>query len=317
MKKLISLVVPCYNEEESLIYLYKEIKKVSYELSEYDMEFIFVDDGSRDGTLRVLKQLSSEDSRIKYISFSKNFGKESAMYAGLCTSHGDFVAILDADMQDPPMLLPEMIEKLESQDFDSVATRRVTRKGEPVIRSFFARLFYKIINRISDADIMNGARDFRLMKRPMVDAIISMSEHNRFSKGIFGWVGFRSYWIPYENTARVAGQTKWNFRKLLKYSFDGIISFSNVPVSLILILGLVVFSAGIIFALLYTVCSAALGFEAYSWMIMIFTLLLVCGIQLIALGIIGKYITSISTEVKNRPHYIIAETNDANAERIK
>lgn len=317
MKKLISLVVPCYNEEESIVILYDEIKKVSYELDRYEMEFIFVDDGSGDRTLDILKKLSEDDKRVKYISFSKNFGKESAMYAGLCNAHGEYVAILDADMQDPPMLLPEMIKCLETQNYDSVATRRVTRKGEPIVRSAFARMFYKIMNRISDADIMDGARDFRLMKRQMVDAIISMSEHNRFSKGIFGWVGFRTCWIPYENTERVAGKTKWNFWKLLKYSLDGIISFSNTPVSLIFILGASLFLIGLVLAAVCAMGVLLLNLSVDNWIIILFASMLVLGFQLTSLGIVGKYITNINTEVKKRPHYIIAETNENNAERIR
>lgn len=317
MKKLISLVIPCYNEEESVVILYEEIKKVSNVLDRYEMEYLFVDDGSDDKTLEILKELSEDDKRVKYISFSKNFGKESAMYAGLCNAHGDYVAILDADMQDPPMLLPEMIKCLETQDYDSVATRRVTRKGEPIVRSAFARMFYKIMNRISDADIMDGARDFRLMKRQMVDAIISMGEHNRFSKGIFGWVGFHTCWIPYENTERVAGETKWNFWKLLKYSLDGIVSFSNAPVSLIFILGVLVFFAGVVLAAVCAVGMLLLKLCIDSWVIILFASMLVLGIQLIALGIIGKYITNVNTEVKKRPHYIIAETNKTNAERVR
>ena len=317
MKKLISLVIPCYNEQESIVILYDEIKKVSYELERYELEYIFVDDGSDDKTLEILKELSKDDKRVRYISFSKNFGKESAMYAGLCNARGDYVAILDADMQDPPMLLPEMIKHLETQDYDSVATRRVTRKGEPIVRSAFARMFYRIMNRISDADIMDGARDFRLMKRPMVDAIVTMSEHNRFSKGIFGWVGFRTYWIPYENAERVAGKTKWNFWKLLKYSVDGIISFSNTPVSLIFLLGALLLFAGVVLAAVCAIGALLLKVSVDNWIIILFAAMLILGLQLIALGILGKYITNINAEVKKRPHYIIAETNDINAERIR
>ncbi len=317
MKKLISLVVPCYNEEESIAILYDEIKKVSYELDSYDMEYIFVDDGSNDNTLKILKKLSDDDKRVKYISFSKNFGKESAMYAGLCNARGDYVAILDADMQDPPMLLPKMINCLETQDYDSVATRRITRKGEPIVRSAFARTFYKIMNRISEADIMDGARDFRLMKKQMVDAIVSMGEHNRFSKGIFGWVGFRTYWIPYENTERVAGKTKWNFWKLLKYSLDGIVSFSNTPVSLIFILGALIFFLGFVMAAVCVISVLLLNISINNWIIILVAVLLVLGSQLTALGVLGKYIININTEVKKRPHYIIAETNEINAERIR
>ena len=215
MKK-ISLVIPCYNEEESLKYLYKELDRVAREMPTYEFEFVFVDDGSKDSTLKKLKELAAYDNRTTYLAFSRNFGKEAAMYAGLCNANGDYIAIMDADLQDPPSLLPEMVTYLESGDYDSVATRRVSRKGEPKIRSFFARMFYKLINRWSDADIADGARDFRLMTRDMVQSIVKMSERNRFSKGIFGWIGFRTYWLAYENVERVAGESKWNFWKLAK-----------------------------------------------------------------------------------------------------
>ena len=224
MKK-ISIVVPCYNEEEVLNIFYDEINKVSKQMNEYDFQFIFVDDGSRDNTLDIMKKLAEKDERVVFLSFSRNFGKEAAMFAGLSNADGDYVAIMAADMQDPPSLLPEMTAVIESGEYDSVATRRVDRAGEPPIRSFFARLFYKIINKISDADIVDGARDYRLMKRDMVDAIIEMNEYNRFSKGIFGWVGYKTKWLPFENVERAAGTTKWNFWKLLKYSLDGIINF--------------------------------------------------------------------------------------------
>lgn len=220
--KQISIIVPCFNEQEALPLFLQEIDRVCKGLSEYEFEWIFVDDGSRDGTLSLLKERAKEDSRIKYISFSRNFGKEAAIYAGLEAAKGDYTAVMDADLQDPPGLLPEMIEALESGDYDSAATRRVDRKGEPPIRSFFARMFYRLIRKISDIDIVDGARDFRLMNRKMKDAIVSMTEYNRFSKGIFGWVGFRTKWIPFENVERAAGETKWSFWKLLIYSIEGI-----------------------------------------------------------------------------------------------
>lgn len=229
MKTVVTAIVPCYNEEAALPYFLREIRKVADAMSAtYDLnfEFLFVNDGSKDSTLHILRTAAKEDSRVRYISFSRNFGKEAAIYAGLKNAAGDYVAVMDADMQDPPALLPEMYEALQSGEYDSVATRRVDRKGEPPIRSFFARCFYKIINRISDADIVDGARDFRLMKRQMVDAIVSMGEYNRFSKGIFGWVGFRTKWLPYENVERVAGETKWSFWKLFKYSLQGIVNLS-------------------------------------------------------------------------------------------
>ena len=228
---MISLIIPCFNEEESLPLFYPEATSVLRQMN-CDYELIFVNDGSRDRTLEILKELSEKDPHVIYLSFSRNFGKEAAMYAGFCNAGGDYVAVMDADLQDPPSLLPEMLEKLESGEYDSVATRRVSRDGEPPIRSFFARKFYQLINKISDADIVDGARDFRLMKRSMVDAIVSMSEYNRFSKGIFGWIGFRTCWLPYKNIERVAGETKWNFWKLFKYAVSGIINFSQVPLTI-------------------------------------------------------------------------------------
>lgn len=226
----ISLIVPCYNEEEALPIFYRETKNV-LETMPCEHEFVFINDGSRDRTLAVLKELAGQDGYVQYLSFSRNFGKEAAMYAGFCNVTGDYVAVMDADMQDPPALLPEMLDKLLTGEYDSVATCRVTRKGEPPIRSWFARLFYRMINRVSDADIVDGARDFRLMRREMVDAIVEMGEYNRFSKGIFGWIGFRTCWLPYENVNRVAGETKWNFWKLFKYAIDGIINFSQAPLA--------------------------------------------------------------------------------------
>ena len=228
---MITLIVPCYNEQESLPIFYKEVTAVVQKIKS-DYELLFINDGSRDDTLTILRSLAKKDSHVTYLSFSRNFGKEAAMYAGFCNARGEYVAVMDADMQDPPSLLPKMLEILESGEYDSVATRRADRKGEPPIRSWFARKFYHIINKISDADIVDGARDFRLMKREMVDAIVSMSEYNRFSKGIFGWIGFRTYWLPYENVERVAGETKWNFWKLFKYAIDGIINFSQAPLSI-------------------------------------------------------------------------------------
>ena len=240
MKNVLYIVVPCYNEEEVLEQTTKILKNKIENLIDSKKinsksKIVYVNDGSKDNTLSLLKTLANKDEHVKYFSFSRNFGKESAMYAGFCNATGDFVAVMDADMQDPPSILPKMIEILEKDGYDSVATRRTTRKGEPIIRSYFAKQFYKIINKISDADIVDGARDFRLMKKDMVDAIVAMSENNRFSKGIFGWIGFKTYWLPYENIERVAGVTKWNFWKLCVYAIDGIISFSNAPLSLSLI----------------------------------------------------------------------------------
>ena len=234
----ISIVVPCFNEQEALPFFYKEFKSLTTKMSYEDFELIFVDDGSRDKTLDTIKDIAKNDTRIKYISFSRNFGKEAAILAGLEHSKGDYVALMDADLQDPPAILPEMYEALTVEGFDSAATRRVTRKGEPPIRSFFARMFYKIMNKISKAELVDGARDYRLMNRRFVDALLSMKEYNRFTKGLFGWVGFKTKWIEFENVERVAGETKWSFWKLLAYAIEGIVAFSTAPLVIATIIGL-------------------------------------------------------------------------------
>lgn len=313
---MISIIVPCYNEQEALPLFHKEVSRVLQEMGE-SYELIFVNDGSRDSTLSVMRTLAEEDDHIVYLSFSRNFGKESAMYAGFCNARGDYVAVMDADLQDPPALLPEMFALLQSGEYDSVATRRETRAGEPPIRSWFARRFYKLINRISDADIVDGARDFRLMRRSMVDAILSMSEYNRFSKGIFGWVGFRTYWLPYENVERVAGQTKWNFWGLCKYAIDGIIDFSQAPLSMASWFGIGM-TACSIFALLFIIIRRLIwGDPVAGWASTICTILLIGGLQLFFLGIIGQYIAKIYLETKHRPHFIVSESNRSDASMIR
>lgn len=313
---MISIIVPCYNEQEALPLFHKEVSRVLQEMGE-SYELIFVNDGSRDSTLSVMRTLAEEDDHIVYLSFSRNFGKESAMYAGFCNARGDYVAVMDADLQDPPALLPEMFALLQSGEYDSVATRRETRAGEPPIRSWFARRFYKLINRISDADIVDGARDFRLMRRSMVDAILSMSEYNRFSKGIFGWVGFRTYWLPYENVERVAGQTKWNFWGLCKYAIDGIIDFSQAPLSMASWCGIGM-TACSIFALLFIIIRRLVwGDPVAGWASTICTILLIGGLQLFFLGIIGQYIAKIYLETKHRPHFIVSESNRSDASMIR
>ena len=308
-KELISIIVPCYNEEEMLPIFYEEIDRISKLMDFVIFEFIFVNDGSKDQTLNKLKELSSNDVRVHYFSFSRNFGKEAAMYAGFCNARGDYVAVMDADLQDPPSLLPEMLEKLESGEYDSVATRRVSRDGEPPIRSFFARKFYRLINKISDADIVDGARDFRLMKRSMVDAIVSMSEYNRFSKGIFGWIGFKTLWLPYKNIERVAGETKWNFWKLFKYAISGIINFSQAPLTIASWFGTSM--TGVSFLALIVIVLRKLIFDdpVDGWASIICVIIFIGGLQLFCLGIMGQYIAKTYMEVKNRPHYIIAESN--------
>ena len=314
--KWVTLIVPCYNEEESLPIFFDAIRKEAANLPDYQFDFLFVDDGSKDRTLDLLKEMACHDTRVRFLSFSRNFGKEAAMYAGFVNSTGDFVAVMDADMQDPPSLLPEMLKVLEAGDFDSVATRRITRKGEPFIRSVFARMFYRIINRISDADVVDGARDFRLMRREMVEAIVSMCEYNRFSKGIFGWIGFKTKWLPYENIKRAAGETKWNFFSLFKYSIDGIVNFSQTPLSIASYTG-ILFTLIAFFMIVFVFVRRLLfGDPVAGWASTICIILFIGGIQLLCMGIMGQYLAKTYLEVKQRPHYIVAESNDEKAVRI-
>lgn len=308
-KDKVSIIVPCYNEEESLELFYKEFIKHIKKLENADYELLFVNDGSKDRTMEVIFKLAKKDKNVKYISFSRNFGKEAAMYAGLQNSTGDYVAIMDADLQDPPSLLPEMLETLRNENYDSVATRRVTRKGEPPIRSFFARLFYKIINKISKADIVDGARDYRLMNRKMVNAIVEMGEYNRFSKGIFGWVGFKTKWLAYENIERVAGETKWNFWKLFLYSLEGIVAFSTVPLTLASLLGILFIFVSFIVILIIIAKTLIFGDSTSGWPSLVCIIFFVSGIQLFCLGIIGQYLSKTYLEVKKRPIYIVDKTN--------
>ncbi|MCQ2450526.1 MAG: glycosyltransferase family 2 protein [Clostridia bacterium] len=311
----ISLIVPCFNEGKTVALFYKEVIKVLSKIK-YDYELLFIDDGSTDNTLKILKEISKENKNIKYISFSRNFGKEAAMYAGFSNASGDFVAVMDADMQDPPSLLPDMLELLENNDYDSVATRRVSRKGEPVIRSFFARMFYKLINRFSDADIVDGARDFRLMKREMVDAVVAMGEANRFSKGIFGWIGFKTYWLSYENNERIAGETKWSFWKLFKYAIDGIINFSQVPLNLASWFGIIMTVISFLVMLVIIFKKILFGDPVAGWPSTICFILFIGGIQLFCIGVMGQYLSKTYSETKRRPHYIISQTNDENIKKI-
>lgn len=308
MKKLISIVIPCYNEEETIPYFYKEITKISEEINKTNFEFIFVNDGSKDDTLKLLKELSKKDKRVRFVSFSRNFGKEAAMYAGFEYSKGDYVAVMDADLQDPPYLLKEMYKTLENSDYDCVATRRVTRKGEPVIRSFFARCFYKIINKMSKYEMVDGARDYRLMTRKMVDSIISLKEYNRYSKGLFSFVGFNTKWIEYENVNRVAGETKWSFWKLFKYALEGIVAFSTVPLSFASILGIIFCIISLIFVIVIIVKTLIFGDPTSGWPSLACIILFVSGIQLFCMGIIGQYLAKAYLETKNRPIYIVKET---------
>ncbi len=306
----ISVVVSCYNEQEALPLFYEEITKIAKQLKQAEFEFIFVNDGSKDNTLSIIKELSKKDERVKYISFSRNFGKESAMYAGLKRATGDYISIMDADLQDPPKLLIEMYETLKQKEYDCVATRRVTRKGEPPIRSFFARMFYKLINKISKTEIVDGARDFRLMTKQMVEAILSMEEYNRFSKGIFGWVGFNTKWLEYENVERVAGETKWSFWKLFKYSIDGILAFSTAPLVISTIMGILFCFVAFLLIIFVVVKTLIYGDPVSGWPSTICIILFVGGIQLFCIGIIGQYLSKTYLEVKKRPIYIVKETEE-------
>ena len=305
----ISVIVPCFNEQESLPFFYEEINKVSKQMNALSFEFIFVDDGSKDNTLSVIKEYASKDERVKYISFSRNFGKEAAIYAGFEACTGDYAVLMDADLQDPPSLLPEMYRAIKEEGYDSAATRRVTRKGEPPIRSFFARMFYKIINRISEADIVDGARDYRLMTRTMVDTIISMNEYNRFSKGIFGWIGFNTKWIEYENVERVAGETKWSFWKLFKYSLEGITAFSVEPLQIASVFGMFFSLIALIMIIVIIVRTLVFGDPTSGWPSLVCIIMLIGGIQLLCIGILGQYLSKTYLETKHRPIYVTKDTN--------
>lgn len=305
----ISIVVPCYNEEKSLPIFYEELKKHTDSFENAEFEFIFVNDGSFDKTLEIIKNLNQTDSRIKYISFSRNFGKESAIYAGLEKSTGDFVTIMDADLQDPPSLLAEMYKSVTEENFDAVGTRRVTRKGEPIIRSFFAKLFYKLINKMSKIEMVDGARDYIFMKRIVVDSILSLQEYNRYSKGLFSFVGFNVKWIEYENVQRVAGETKWSFWKLVSYALEGITAFSTTPLIFSSLLGLMFCLISFIFIVVIIIKTLWLGDPTSGWPSLVCIIFMVSGIQLFSLGIIGQYLSKTYLEVKKRPIYIIKETN--------
>lgn len=307
--ELITLIIPCYNEQESLPLLYPELVKVATQMSAQSFEFLFVNDGSKDRTLQILKELAQKDTRVKYISFSRNFGKESAMYAGLEHAKGDYVAFLDADMQDPPSLLPEMFHAIKEEGYDSAATRRVSRKGEPAIRSFFARMFYKIMNHISDTDIVDGARDFRLMNRQFVNALLELKEYNRFSKGLFGWVGYKTKWIEYENVKRVAGETKWSFWSLFRYSIEGILAFTTAPLVLASILGVLLCFIAFVFILFIIIRKLCFNNSVNGWASMVCIISLLGGTQLFSIGVLGQYLAKLYSEIKNRPIYLVRETN--------
>lgn len=309
MAELISLVVPCYNEEQSLPYFWKETTAVMRQMDYLDFEVIFVDDGSRDKTLEVLRALASSDSRVKYLSFSRNFGKEAAMYAGLEHAKGDYAAVMDADLQDPPALLEEMYRAVTQEGYDSAATRRVTRKGEPPIRSFFARMFYRIINKMADVEIVDGARDFRLMNRKFLNALLELKERNRFSKGLFGWVGFKTKWLEFENVERVAGETKWSFWKLFKYSIEGIVAFTTTPLTLASFMGFLLCMVALCSTVFIVVRKLLFGDPVSGWASTASIITFIGGIQLFFMGIFGQYLAKAYTEIKNRPIYIVAESN--------
>ena len=309
MKK-ISIIIPCYNEEETIPYFYKEITNITKKLK-YDFEFIFINDGSIDNTKEIIKKYVHKDKRVKYIDFSRNFGKEAAMYAGLELSCGDYVTIMDADLQDPPTMIPEMISILENKkdNFDCVALRRVNRKGEPRIRSFFARKFYKIINKLSKIEMVDGARDFRLMTRQMVNSILELKEYNRYSKGLFSFVGYNTKWLEYENTKRVAGESKWSFWKLFKYAIEGIIAFSTTPLVISAFMGILFCLIAFIIIVIIIVRTLVFGDPTSGWPSLVCIIFFVSGIQLFSIGIIGEYLAKTYLETKHRPIYIIKDTN--------
>ncbi|MBY4982355.1 MULTISPECIES: glycosyltransferase family 2 protein [Streptococcus] len=304
---MISVIVPCFNEEEAIPYFYDAMEKVRKEMGE-QFEYIFVNDGSKDRTLKVLRQLSGQDRAVRYLSFSRNFGKEAALYAGLQAAQGELVTVMDVDLQDPPEMLMEMKDMLDGNpDLDCVGTRRVSRDGEPPIRSFFAKLFYKLMNKISQVEVVDGARDFRLMRRHMVDAILAVSEYNRFSKGIFAWVGFETEYLPYENVERVAGETSWSFWKLLSYSIEGIINFSDTPLNIASYTGFFTFLLSLVLMVFVVFKTLVFGDPTIGWPSTICIILFLGGLQLMTIGILGKYLAKVFLETKKRPIYIVKE----------
>jgi glycosyltransferase involved in cell wall biosynthesis len=305
----LTAIVPCYNEEAAIPYFHEEIARVISGMPGLTLELIYINDGSKDRTLEIIKELAVKDSHVKYLSFSRNFGKEAAIYAGLQNASGDLVAIMDADLQDPPSLLPKMYQAIVEEGYDSAAARRVDRKGEPPIRSWFARLFYRMMNRISKTEIVDGARDFRLMNRKYVDALLQMSEYNRFSKGMFGWVGFETKWLEFENVERVAGETKWSFWKLFLYSIEGIVDFSTVPLALASCVGVLMCGLAVLAIIFIIVRQLLFGGSAFGWPSMACIVIFIGGVQLLCIGILGSYLSRTYLEVKHRPIYICKETN--------
>ncbi len=302
----LTLIVPVYNEQETLDLFYNETERVLKDI-DIMIEYLFIDDGSKDNSLNIIHKLADKDERIHYVSFSRNFGKEAAIYAGLKNAAGDYITILDADLQDPPSLIPEMLQSVIEEGYDCIGTRRVNRKGEPPIRSFFARIFYKLINKISKTEIVDGARDFQLMNKKVVKAILSMSEYNRFSKGIFGWVGFRKKWIEYENIERAAGETKWSFWKLFLYAVDGIVAFSTMPLVLSSFLGILFCIIAFVMILLIITKTLIFGDPTSGWPSLVCIIMLVSGVQLFCIGILGQYLSKTYLETKKRPIYLVEE----------
>ena len=305
----ITIAVPCYNEEPALEPFFAAVSAVAEQMPEVAFEFLFIDDGSRDRTLEKMQELAQRDSRVKYISFSRNFGKEAGIYAGLENATGDYVVVMDADLQDPPALLPEMYRSIKEEGYDCVGSRRVTRKGEPPIRSLFARLFYKLINRMSNAEIVDGARDFQMMSRQVVEAILSMGEYNRFSKGIFGWIGFKKKWLEYENIERVAGETKWSFWKLFLYAIEGIVAFSTTPLVISSVFGLICCALALVMILVIIARTLIFGDPTSGWPSLVCIMLLLSGIQMLGIGIVGQYLAKTYLETKKRPIYLVRQTN--------
>lgn len=312
MKELLSIVVPCYNEEQALPLFVEELKKVMCQMRTLDFEVLLVNDGSKDRTRDLMVALSSQDERIKFISFSRNFGKEAAIYAGLKNTKGDYAVLMDADMQDPPALLPEMYAAIKEEGYDSVATRRVSRKGEPPIRSFFARQFYKLMNSISKTELVDGARDYRLMNRKFVNALLELEEYNRFSKGLFGWVGFKTKWMEFENVERIAGETKWSFWSLLKYSIEGIVAFSTMPLVMASFLGILCCFIAFVAIVFIVARQLIWGDPVDGWASTTCIIMMIGGLQLFAIGIVGQYLAKMYLETKERPIYIVDESNISN-----
>lgn len=306
---MITCVVPCYNEEAVLDRFYAEITRIAGQMKKVPFEFLFINDGSTDGTLSKLRRLAGLDSRVHYVSFSRNFGKEAGIYAGLQNASGDYVVIMDADLQDPPDLIPEMYHAVTEEGYDCVGSRRVTRKGEPPVRSFFARLFYKLMNRMSKTEVVDGARDFQMMSRKVVNAVLDMGEYNRFSKGIFGWIGFKKKWLEYENVERVAGETKWNFWSLLVYALDGILAFSTTPLVLASVLGLLICLAAVALIGVIVVRTLVFGDPTSGWPSLACLILMMSGVQLFCIGILGQYLAKTYLETKHRPIYLVGESN--------